>query len=65
MLTPSFDDNPGLLQRVEDLAIEQLVAELRIEALAIAVLPRTAGLTAAPGSDHCQIRDRAPEPGVL
>src|SRR5215207_1103882 len=42
VLAPSFDDDPGLLQRVEDLAIEQLVAELRIETLAIAVLPRTA-----------------------
>jgi hypothetical protein len=39
--SPFFDNDPSLLQGVEDLAIEQLVAELRIEALAIAVLPRT------------------------
>src|SRR6187402_1800935 len=43
VLAPPFDDNPGLLQRVEDLAVEQLVAKLRVEALAIAVLPGTAG----------------------
>ena len=43
VLAPPFDDDPGLLQRVENLAVEQLVAKLRVEALAIAVLPRAAG----------------------
>ncbi len=41
---PSFDQHLGFLQRVEDLAIEQLVPQLSIEALVVAVLPRTAGL---------------------
>ena len=31
-------------QRVEDLAVKQLVAQLRIEVLDVAVLPRTIGL---------------------
>ncbi len=38
--SPAFDDDPRLLQRVEDIAVQQLVAKLRVEALAIAVLPR-------------------------
>ena len=40
VLTPFFDDDLGFLERVEDLSIEQLVAELCVEALAVAVLPR-------------------------
>ena len=43
MLAPSFDDDLRFLQRVEDFAIKELVAELRVEALAITVLPRAAG----------------------
>ena len=42
--SPCFDHDLCLLQRVEDLAIEQFVAELAVEALAVAVLPRAAGL---------------------
>jgi hypothetical protein len=41
---PAFDDDPGFLQGAEDLAVEQLVTELRVEALAIAILPWAAGL---------------------
>ena len=41
MLAPSFDDDLRLLKRVEDFAIEELIAQLGVEALAIAVLPRT------------------------
>src|SRR4249920_198102 len=40
MAPPAFDDDLGLFQCVEDFAIEQLVTELRVEALAVAVLPR-------------------------
>ena len=40
--TPALDDDLGLLERVEDFAIEELVAELRVEALDVAVLPRAA-----------------------
>ena len=35
-----FDDDLGLGEAVEDLTVEQFVAELRVEALAVAVLPR-------------------------
>src|SRR5690606_35192039 len=34
-----LDDDPGLGQAVEDLTIKQFIAQLRVEALAIAVLP--------------------------
>ena len=43
VLSPLFDDNPGLSHGVEDLAIEQFVSELTVEGLAVAVLPRAAG----------------------
>ena len=41
---PALDQHLGLLQRVEDLAVEELVPELSIEALVVTVLPRTAWL---------------------
>ena len=41
---PALDDDLRLAQGVEDLAVEQLVAEPGIEALDIAVLPRAARL---------------------
>jgi len=40
--TPAFDDDLRFPQRVEDLAIEQLVAQARVETFDKAVLPRTA-----------------------
>ena len=42
MSAPLFNDDPRLLQAVEDFAVEQFVAQLAVEAFAIAVLPRTA-----------------------
>src|ERR1041385_2765727 len=36
---PAFDDDLGFAQRVEDLAVEQLVAQTRVEAFDEAVLP--------------------------
>lgn len=39
MLPPPFDDDLDLLQRAEDFSIEQFIAKLRVEALAIAILP--------------------------
>ena len=39
MAAPALDDDFRLGQAVEDLAVEQLVAELRVEALAVSVLP--------------------------
>jgi len=37
---PLFDQDPGFAEREEDLAVEELVAEPGVEALAIAVLSR-------------------------
>ena len=39
---PAFDYDLGLVERVEDFAIEQLIAQTRIEGLDEAVLPRAA-----------------------
>ena len=41
---PFFDDDLGFAQRVEDLAVEQLFAELRIEAFAVSIFPRLSWL---------------------
>ena len=43
VLPPLLDDNAGFPENVEHLAIEEFIPQLRIEALAIAVLLRTAG----------------------
>src|SRR3954463_1094889 len=52
---PALDDDLRLAQRVEDLAIEQFVAQARIEALDKAVLPwaarRDVGGLRADGAD--------------
>ena len=37
---PGFDEDLGFFQRIEDLPIEKPVAQSRIEALDVAVLPR-------------------------
>ena len=42
--TKHLDHDLRLLERVEDLAVEQLVSELAVEALDVAVLPGTARL---------------------
>jgi hypothetical protein len=42
--TPALDDDLRLVERVEDLAVEKLVAQARIEALDEAVLPWAASL---------------------
>lgn len=44
MPPPGLDDGLGLFQAVEDLAVQQLVAQLSIEAFAAAVLPGATGL---------------------
>src|SRR5215831_2845082 len=44
MAPPAFDDNLSFSESIEDLAIEQLIAQARVEALDVAVLPRTAPL---------------------
>ena len=44
MALPAFDDDLSFSEGVEDLAIEQLIAKAGVEALDVAVLPRTAPL---------------------
>src|SRR5207244_11929961 len=44
MAPPAFDDDLSFSEGVEDLAIEQLIARAGVEALDVAVLPRTAPL---------------------
>src|SRR5271156_140792 len=41
---PPLRQNLGLLQRVKNLAVQELISQLAVEALAIPVLPRTSGL---------------------
>ena len=55
--SPLFDDHLGLLQAVEDLAVEQLVPEACIEALDVAVLPWRARL-----DERCLGPDRGDPP---
>ena len=53
VLSPAFDDDPGFLERAEDLAVKQFIGKVRVEALTIAVLPRAAGLDIGrPGPDR-------------
>src|SRR5271156_7170858 len=42
--SPLFDHHLGLLQRIEDLALQAFILQLAVEALTVSVLPRTAGL---------------------
>ena len=39
MVAPVFDHDLGLGERVEDLSVQKLIAELGVEALAISVFP--------------------------
>ena len=40
MAPPGFDENLGLLQGVEDLSVQELVAEPRVETLDVTIFPR-------------------------
>lgn len=44
VIPPAFDQDLRLLERVEDLRVQQLVPQLAVERLDVAVLPRAAGL---------------------
>jgi len=49
---PLLDRNARLTQAVEQLAVQELFTEFALEALAVTVLPRTAGLgIGSPGAD--------------
>ena len=37
--SPLLNDDPGFIEAVEDLSVQELVAEPGIEALAVSVLP--------------------------
>src|SRR5205823_8282817 len=54
--SPALDDDLGFTQRVEDLTVEQFVAQARIEAFDEAVLPRAAG------GDVSGLRPDGPDP---
>jgi hypothetical protein len=43
VLAPAFGQHSQFFDRVEDLAVEELISELGVEALAVAVLPGRAG----------------------
>ena len=54
MASPALDNDLGLAQAVEDLAVEQLIAKAGVEAFDVAVLPRTASLDVSGlGGDNC------------
>ena len=47
--SPGFDDDPRLLECVEEFAVKQFVAEAGIKALAMAIFPRRVWL------DECSL----------
>ena len=49
---PALDDDLRFSEAVEDLPVEQLVSEFGVEALAVAVLPRTARLDVSGSRPH-------------
>lgn len=50
---PRFDHHAGLGEGIQDLAVEPLVAELRVEAFAAAIFPVTAELDKRRFRPHC------------
>src|SRR5476649_1880402 len=40
--SPGFDHDPGFVERVEDLPVEQFVTQFSVEGFAVAILPGTA-----------------------
>src|SRR5262245_18682275 len=64
MASPALNDDLGLAQSVEDLAAEQLIATAGVEALDVAVLPRTAAVTAAGGASPCRCQSKHPSSDV-
>ena len=53
MAPPGFDENLGLLQGVEDLSVQELVAQPRVETLDVTIFPRRTRLdTGGPGANR-------------
>lgn len=49
---PGFDHDPGLLQTVEYFAVQELIAQLAVEAFAVAILPGASRLDVdSPGAN--------------
>ena len=44
VMAPALDENLGFEEGVEDLTVEQLVAQLAVEAFIVAILPGASGL---------------------
>ncbi len=44
LMSPALDQDLGFEQRIEELAVEKLGAELSVEGFDVAVLPRASGL---------------------
>ena len=44
VLSPALDEDLGLEEGVEDLTVEELVAQLAIKAFIVAILPGASGL---------------------
>ena len=42
VVPPSFDNDLGLAERVEDFTVQQFIPHFPVEAFAVSVLPRTA-----------------------
>src|SRR5271165_5212758 len=56
--SPLLDHHLGLLQRIEDLALQAFISQLAVEALTVPVLPGTAGLDV----QHLRAHGRQPLP---
>ena len=50
---PPLSQHPDFLHRVEDFSVQELVPQLRVEALTVAVLPRGAGFDVQRFSSSC------------
>jgi hypothetical protein len=59
MPTPLFDQYLCLLDRVEDLSIQQLISQLAVERFNVAILPGAAGLDVE--RFHPQVRQPVPD----
>ena len=63
MAPPGFNENLGFLQGVEALPVQELVAQPRVEALDVAVLPRRTRFDeGGPGADRSALLLDGPAP---